>query len=116
MKDSETLSRLIYRAFVLAQPGIVDGLEARVAFPVALEFYAQTRIRELIDDGKLELVPDSDAAPAATEEPLPDEPTPESADTHTHTHTQPGPLRAKDLRPEPSPAKDRVRSAKSTRI
>lgn len=102
MKDSETLSRLIYRAFVLAQPGIVDGLEARAAFPAALEFYAKTRMRELIDEGKLELVPDSNAAPPAAKgpaAPAPESPTVLAAptfaaeevrpaipdDTHTHT-------------------------------
>ena len=91
MTDSETLARLIYRAFVLAQEGLLKELEARVPFPDALELYAKTRMRELIEEGKLELVSESDAAPHPAEEappaPAPDLP-PEPADTHTHTHSR----------------------------
>ena len=84
MKDSETLARLIYRAFVLAQPGLLTENEARVSFPVVMELYAKTRMRELIEEGRLELLPEPDAEPAPPDLP---EPAPEPADTHTHTHT-----------------------------
>lgn len=110
MTDSKIIARLIYRAHVKPEPPVID-LEFD-SFANALEFYAKTRMRELIEEGRLELLPEPDAEPAPPDLP---EPTPEPADTHahTHTHTQPDPLRAKALRPSSSPEKDRARKKKS---
>jgi len=111
MTESATIARLIYRAHVKPGPPLID-LEYDT-FANALELYAKTRVRELIEADKLELVSESDAAPSAAEEappePEPELPTSEPADTHT----QPDPLRAKALRPSPSPAKDRARKKQS---
>ena len=129
MKDSELLARLIYRSYVAGEAPPTSGV-AFIPFCDSLEFYAKTRIRELIDEGKLELVSDSDAAPTDAEESTPalapESPTVLAAPTFaaeevravipadTHTHTQPGPLTAEADSPSPSPAKDRAKSARSS--
>lgn len=110
-KDSTILARLIYRSYCATDPPVIDMTVG--PFCDSLEFYAKTRIRELIEAGKLELVSESDAAPPAAEE-APPEPEPEPpALQPADTHTQPDPLRAKTLRPSPSPEKDRARKKKS---
>lgn len=133
MTDSKTIARLIYRAHVKPAPPVID-MEYD-SFADALELYAKTRMRELIEEGKLELVSESDAAPPAAEEAPPEESEAlkmaevgEAAaqglldglrdalqPADTHTHTQSGPLREKALRPAPSPGKDRARSERSMR-
>lgn len=67
--DSEMIARLIYRALVQPQPGILADDDALVPFPDALELYAKTRMRELIEDGALAPVsePDTPADDAALE-------------------------------------------------
>ena len=127
-KDSAILARLIYRSYCNTDPPVIDMTVG--PFCDSLEFYAKTRIRELIEEGKLELVSESDAAEPAAEEvpPAPEPALPpgfavfdsatgklkpqEPADTHTHT--QPGPLREKALRPAPSPGKDRAKRKQSS--
>ena len=102
MTDSAILARLIYRSYAAGEAPVPSGAMF-VSFCDSLELYAKTRIRELIEDGKLELVSESDAAPpAAAEAPPAPEPAPKTdrppegaryedaaqpADTHTHTHT-----------------------------
>ncbi len=127
MKDSELLARLIYRSYVAGEAPPTSGV-AFIPFCDSLEFYAKTRIRELIDEGKLELVSDSDAAPTDAEESTPalapESPTVLAAPTFAaeevravipaDTHTQPGPLTAEADSPSPSPAKDRAKSARSS--
>ena len=71
MTDSKTIARLIYRAHVKPAPPVID-MEYD-SFADALELYAKTRMRELIEEGKLELVSESDAAPPAAEEAPPEE-------------------------------------------
>ena len=88
MTDSETIARLIYRAFVTPGSPMTNDM-VHLPFPDVLELYAKTRMRELIEEGRLELVPEPDAAPAPE-----DAPVPEPADTHTHTHTPQGPMTA----------------------
>ena len=121
MTDSNTIARLIYRAHVKPAPPVID-MEYD-SFADALELYAKTRMRELIEEGKLELVSEYDAAPPTAEEaPTAPEPPPKTdrppegaryedsaQPADTHTHTQSDPLRAKALRPSPSPARDRAR-------
>ena len=89
MTDSAAIAKLIYRAHVKPEPPLID-LEYDT-FANALELYAKTRMRELIEAGKLELVSESDAAPSVAEEappePEPEPPALQPADTHTHTRT-----------------------------
>lgn len=87
MTDSAAIAKLIYRAHVKPEPPLID-MEYDT-FANALELYAKTRMRELIEAGKLELVSESDAAPSAAEEapPEPEPPASEPADTHTHNRT-----------------------------
>ena len=116
MTDSAAIAKLIHRAYVKPDP-LSIGLEYDT-FANALELYAKTRMRELIETGKLELVSESDAAPSPAEE-APPEPEPEppaSEPADTHTHTQPDPLMEKALRPSPSPEKDRARKGRSSSI
>lgn len=58
--DSEMIARLIYRVFVQPQPGLLADDDALVPFPDALELYAKTRMRELIEDGALAPVSEPD--------------------------------------------------------
>ena len=134
MTDSAAIAKLIYRAHVKPEPPLID-LEYDT-FANALELYAKTRMRELIEAGKMELVSESDAAPSAAEEAPPESEESEAlkmvavgeaAAQGLHdgiqaglqappTHTQPDPLRAKALRPSPSPEKDRARKGRSSSI
>jgi len=88
MNDSGIIARLIYRSYVGNQNDTVGGAMF-VAFIDALELYAKTRVRELIDEGKLEPAYE----PYHEEPQIPDEappaPEPEApADTHTHRRDQ----------------------------
>lgn len=69
MKDNATIARLIYRAHVKPEPPVID-LEYDT-FANALELYAKTRMRELIDEGKLTLASESDAQEASANGPNP---------------------------------------------
>ena len=113
MNDSGIIARLIYRSYAGNQNDTVGGAMF-VAFIDAMELYAKTRVRELIDEGKLEPAYE----PYHEEPQIPDEaaPAPEpELPADTHTHTPPGPMTAEAKRPAPSPVTERAKSAKSSR-